>query len=103
MLGSKVHAARLLERDCPSVCVYERNIRAPARARNIDSEFTESVELRTASACGGPATVEPSGATGSHAHSDVQQLERWANGSAVDPDERIRKDQLKALLSAPEK
>jgi hypothetical protein len=29
----------------------------------------------------------------------VQQLERWANGSAVNPDERIRKDQLKAILS----
>jgi hypothetical protein len=33
----------------------------------------------------------------------VQQLERWANGSAVNPEERIRKDQLKALLSAPDK
>jgi hypothetical protein len=33
----------------------------------------------------------------------VQQLERWANGSAVNPDERIRKDQLKAVLSAPKK
>jgi hypothetical protein len=29
----------------------------------------------------------------------VQQLERWANGSAVNPDERIRKDQLKAILA----
>ena len=29
----------------------------------------------------------------------VQQLERWANGSAVNPDERIRKDQLKATLA----
>ena len=29
----------------------------------------------------------------------VQQLERWANGSIVNPDERIRKDQLKAVLS----
>ena len=28
----------------------------------------------------------------------VQQLDRWANGSAVNPDERIRKDQLKAIL-----
>jgi hypothetical protein len=28
----------------------------------------------------------------------VHQLERWANGSAVNPDERIRKDQLKAIL-----
>jgi len=32
----------------------------------------------------------------------VQQLERWANGSAINPDERIRKDQLKAILRAPE-
>ena len=30
----------------------------------------------------------------------VQQLERWANGAAVNPDERIRKDQLKDLLGA---
>ena len=29
----------------------------------------------------------------------VRQLERWANGSAVNPDERIRKDQLKAILT----
>ena len=29
----------------------------------------------------------------------VLQLERWANGSAVNPDERIRKDQLKAILT----
>src|SRR5829696_1133820 len=29
----------------------------------------------------------------------VQQLERWANGSAVNPDERIRKDQLNAILT----
>jgi hypothetical protein len=29
----------------------------------------------------------------------VQQLERWANGSAVNPDERIRKDQLQAILA----
>jgi hypothetical protein len=29
----------------------------------------------------------------------VQQLERWANGSAVNPDERIRKDQLKAIFA----
>ena len=29
----------------------------------------------------------------------VQQLERWANGSAVNPDERIRKDQSKAILA----
>jgi hypothetical protein len=28
----------------------------------------------------------------------VQQLERWVNGSAVNPDERIRNDQLKAIL-----
>ncbi len=28
----------------------------------------------------------------------VQQLERCANGSAVNPDERVRKDQLKAML-----
>jgi hypothetical protein len=28
----------------------------------------------------------------------VQQLERWANGSAVNPDERIRKDRLKGVL-----
>jgi hypothetical protein len=28
----------------------------------------------------------------------VQQLQRWANGSAVNPDERIRKDRLKAIL-----
>jgi hypothetical protein len=28
----------------------------------------------------------------------VQQFERWANGAAVNPDERIRKDQLKAIL-----
>ena len=28
----------------------------------------------------------------------VQQLERWAKGSAINPDERIRKDQLKAML-----
>ena len=33
----------------------------------------------------------------------VQQLARWANGSAINPDERIRKDQLKAILSVPEK
>jgi hypothetical protein len=39
-----------------------------------------------------------SGATSDHAHRTVQQLERWANGSAVNPDERIRKDQLKAIL-----
>ena len=29
----------------------------------------------------------------------VQQLERWANGSAVNPDERIKKDLLKAMLT----
>jgi hypothetical protein len=29
----------------------------------------------------------------------VLQLERGANGSAVNPDERIRKDQLKAILT----
>ena len=29
----------------------------------------------------------------------VQQLERWANGSAVNPDERIRKDRLRAILA----
>jgi hypothetical protein len=28
----------------------------------------------------------------------VQQLQRWANGSAVNPDERIRKDQVRAVL-----
>jgi hypothetical protein len=33
----------------------------------------------------------------------VQQLVRWANGSAVNPDERMRKNQLKAFLSAPKK
>jgi hypothetical protein len=29
----------------------------------------------------------------------AQQLQRWANGSAVNPDERIRKDRLRAILT----
>ena len=32
----------------------------------------------------------------------VQQLERWANGSAISPEERIRKDRVKYLLGATE-
>jgi hypothetical protein len=28
----------------------------------------------------------------------VVTVGRWANGSAIDPDERIRKDQLKAMV-----
>jgi hypothetical protein len=30
----------------------------------------------------------------------VQQLERWANGSALSPEERIRRDRVRALLQA---
>jgi hypothetical protein len=33
----------------------------------------------------------------------VQQLERWANRSAINPDERITKDRLRLILSVPEK
>jgi hypothetical protein len=29
----------------------------------------------------------------------AQQLQRWANGSAVNPDERIRKHRLRAILT----
>jgi hypothetical protein len=31
----------------------------------------------------------------------VQQLERWANGAAVSPEERLRKDRVKTLITRP--
>jgi hypothetical protein len=71
------------------------------RLRTID-EYRLSALRRDAWIDGiGPATRlgDSGAATPAITHTvTVQQLERWANGSAVNPDERIRKDQLKATL-----